>query len=422
MDLLTSLKKLFASNRAGKPRCSSQLMLESLDERIVPAVTYHGGPLIANVHIEAVYEGTQWGGQDLTTMRGQLDGYLQYVTNSPYMDLLKEYSAPGYDIGHGSFVGERVIDTTLSLGPIQINTLAAGTTVDDCAIQKMLQTNITNGTLAAPNANNFYFVFTPPNVKVTRGSGDSVKTFFAYHDSFVDSAGKNVYYAVIAHQQGNGTPITGLSAFQQATETSSHELAEAITDPNLTSGWRDYSVGNTTSGMEIGDICNLKFSTLNGFTVQKEWSNLMFDQVGNGCVLLQSANFSAYAMTQNGNFFELAPDGHLWWRDVNDHWRLSDSSVTAMGVTGNTIWDLRTDHSLNYSVGYDSNSWITADSNVASFQITGSNPWDIRDTHTDGSTYHDDGAIFVADNWTPPPPRQQPPGHNPPQPPPRPPI
>jgi hypothetical protein len=52
------------------------------------------------------------------------------------------------------------------------------------------------------------------------------------------------------------------------TECSTHELAEAVTDPDLQSGWFD---GNASR--EIGDLANLVLGVMNGYVVQAEWLN-----------------------------------------------------------------------------------------------------------------------------------------------------
>jgi hypothetical protein len=51
------------------------------------------------------------------------------------------------------------------------------------------------------------------------------------------------------------------------TSTSSHELAESITDPIPGRGWYDDNNG------EIGDICAWQFKELGPWTVQLLWSN-----------------------------------------------------------------------------------------------------------------------------------------------------
>jgi hypothetical protein len=97
--------------------------------------------------------------------------------------------------------------------------------------------------------------------------------FCGYHSSF-PSGVTDVRYAVLAdmgptaacyHDCWTGQPFSDL------TKTFAHELVEAVTDPDLNTGWNDISAG------EIGDICNSKVVVLPGppmsFTVQDEWSN-----------------------------------------------------------------------------------------------------------------------------------------------------
>ncbi len=369
------LSKLFRSSPRPAPRPATRLGLETLEERWVPAgVTYSGGPLIANAAVETVYYGSQWNTSAMSATRSGLDGFFGYITNSPYLDQLREYSVPGYTVGRGSFTGEAV------LGPTQA--LANGSTVTDAQVEQALKDNF-GKSLPQPSANQIYFVYTPPNVKdpaVQIGA-------LGYHGSFMASNGHLAFYAIVSTLdavKGNGQ----LAPLDQLTETSSHELAEAITDAT---GWGWISPVNATAG-EIGDQCAGQDGFLGGYKVQKEWSNLAYNQSGNGALLLQADNLKSWAFTQNGNYYELGLDGNLWWRDLGYQWHYFDKGVTSIGVTGNRLWDLRTDHSLNYNDGY---GWHNADNNVADFQVTGSDTWDIWDHHTDGSIYYNDGGAFV---------------------------
>jgi hypothetical protein len=64
-----------------------------LEDRLAPAVTYHGGPLIPKVEAENVFYGSVWSNgtnTGLTTTMGQLNTFAGMITNSLYMDQLKE--------------------------------------------------------------------------------------------------------------------------------------------------------------------------------------------------------------------------------------------------------------------------------------------------------------------------------------------
>jgi hypothetical protein len=117
-----------------------------------------------------------------------------------------------------------------------------------------------------------YMIYFPTPITITMGGGTSCANmgFCAYHQSFTHNA-KLVRYGVMPDQAAGGC-ATGCgpgNAFQNTTDVSSHELIEAVTDPDGT-GWYDNNCG------EIGDICAIgqgEAAIVNGFTVQKEWSN-----------------------------------------------------------------------------------------------------------------------------------------------------
>ncbi|HWB12432.1 MAG TPA: DUF4214 domain-containing protein [Pirellulales bacterium] len=249
-------------------RCPRARRLEGLERRqLLTGVTYQGGPVINNAAVETVFLGQAWTtDSSLAQNAAQLDQFFSYLTGSSYMDLLAQYgTAQAGPIGHGSFVGQVDI-------PQDVWRRA---TVSDGTIQNVLDSDISSGAIAAPNGDSLLFVFTPPNVVVSQGGSRSngfPEGFAGYHNSFVDSAGQLVRYAVIPDPIGNDR-VAGLAAFQQQTAASSHELAEAITDPDGTSWWDD--TNDSTSGYEIGDFADLASNTvyLNGYAVEELWSN-----------------------------------------------------------------------------------------------------------------------------------------------------
>jgi len=104
-------------------------------------------------------------------------------------------------------------------------------------------------------------VFLPPGVTSGLNGSSSCVNFCGYHDNDAE-----VYYAVMPHPDCDGC-AGGLSAIDALTTTSSHELCEALTDPQPGQSWYDDSNG------EIGDICPWQTKKLGGYTVQLEWSN-----------------------------------------------------------------------------------------------------------------------------------------------------
>jgi hypothetical protein len=58
-----------------------------------------------------------------------------------------------------------------------------GKTVNDSAIQKMIQQQISDGKFPSANPDLIYFVFLPSGVTVTQGGSASCKVFCGYHDA-----------------------------------------------------------------------------------------------------------------------------------------------------------------------------------------------------------------------------------------------
>jgi hypothetical protein len=257
------LRRLFRPAPAGRRRPNAyRLAVEELECRAVPALTYGGGPVLANVGVEAVFYGQEWSTNSaLQAEAQQIDSYFQFLTGSSVVDLLAQYSTPTQTIGHGTVLDDRVLPVAL------------GASVDDGQIQAMLGNAIAGGQVQAPDANRLYFVFVEPGVVVTLQGQDSAINFLGYHNAFTDAAGAPAYYAVIPYQTSPNASIGGVSEFQSLTTVASHEFAEAVTDPDTQTGWRDYA----GTGNEVGDFATqLPPVYLNGYAVQELYS----DQAG----------------------------------------------------------------------------------------------------------------------------------------------
>src|SRR5262249_4757249 len=151
-----------------------------------------------------------------------------------------------------------------------IDPVSLNSQVTDSQLRTALQGDIGKG-LKSPNSNTLYVIYVEDNVVVTSGGGNSVNTFYGYHGAFAghDASGNpaDIHYAVIAYPGGSisNASIPWLSAFGQLTEVTSHELAEAVTDPDVgykTLGWYDSGPG------EVGDIVNAQTVYLDRYAVQ----------------------------------------------------------------------------------------------------------------------------------------------------------
>jgi hypothetical protein len=247
-------------DRNAKILRSRHLQCERLESREMFAVTYHGGALLEHVETQAVYLGSDWNSNsNLKSQTQQLDQYLDYLVQSPYMDML---ASAGYGVSRGSSSAGHAIDLNL----------ANHSSLTDSQIRSQLQDAIASSQLQQPDSNRLYLVYVEPSVLIRDGNSSSVNSFLGYHGAFSgrDASGLavNIRYAVMAYpgspnpsstSQGFATP------FQQLTSVTSHELAEAVTDPDANYGqtsWYD----DQNNG-EIGDLTS-QTVMLNGYLVQ----------------------------------------------------------------------------------------------------------------------------------------------------------
>jgi hypothetical protein len=214
-----------------------------------PELTYRGGPLLVNVEVVALYWGAQWRDDPLATLAGRMDGFLDFVLTSELIDQLGEYTVAGSAIGHGRRVASSVLDT-----------VPTTTSLSDQQLRDALRAALPS--LPGSNPNRLYSIFLPPNVAVAMGGGRSCQAFCGYHDA-IDG---EIFYAVLPYPGCSGC-VGDLDEFDALTSTTSHELAEAITDPVPGTGWYDDTHG------EVGDICAWQTRRLGDYVVQLEWSN-----------------------------------------------------------------------------------------------------------------------------------------------------
>jgi hypothetical protein len=253
-------------------------------------VQYFGGPIVSNVSVTMVLWGRGSYAPFVTDVSApSLASFFEAVTSGPYLAALSEYDTnlasvsgtPGTDqhLGRGTFAGRVAIEPAPANG---------GARIDDAQIVAELAAQLTTGSLSPPERNaaggtdTVYMVYFPAGKTVTLRGETSCVSFCAYHGAF-DWRGRSVYYAVLPDMSAGSGCDTGCgsgSPFATATSVSSHELAEAITDPEVSLAaaaapplaWYDPDNG------EIGDICNgldasIRSADGTPYVVQKWWSN-----------------------------------------------------------------------------------------------------------------------------------------------------
>jgi hypothetical protein len=212
-------------------------------------VTYHGGALMQHVKVAPLLYGSSWGGK---TTPAYLKSFLQTLfADGRYLANLVQYSAGGYQIGNG-MVFDPVIDPAV-LPKVDSEHAATGIRyqVTDDQIQAEIKAQFSTGKLPPPDANTLYVVCVEYDTVVIAGGSDSESGFSAYHDYASDGG---YAYVVIAptgdtpsRQATTPTGFRGPLLNMDLTVGISHELAEAVTDPQG-DGWSDDNEG------EIADI------------------------------------------------------------------------------------------------------------------------------------------------------------------------
>ena len=227
-----------------------------------PHLKNFGGKILSNPSFFSVFLGKFWKSPTGRALQDKVTTFADVLFYSKHMDVWKQYG-----VKDAHFLGSSSIANTTQ-----------PKTISDAQIQTRLWTDLQAGKLPKADGNTVYTVYLPPGTILNApGGGTSEEGIGGYHSSFDLRDGGRVYYAVIVYSEGqNGANISG-KPLDNVTITSSHEWAEAATDPDVNNGrlgWYDRTYG------EVGDIpiriANSRddiFDMVNGYAVQKDWSN-----------------------------------------------------------------------------------------------------------------------------------------------------
>jgi hypothetical protein len=230
-----------------------------------PQVRFYGGPVMASPRLVPVF----FAGDD-ASFTAQLADFVSKVGSTPYFT---------------AAVGEYGVGPATALPPVQLAETAPAS-IDDGEIQAWLQGKLNGEDPAWPanDANTLYLLHYPAGTTITLQGQKSCSSFGGYHsDTQLDLAhgDVDVAYAVIPRCSGFGS-LMGIDA---VTGAESHEIAEAVTDPNPIDDPAYATVDDAhvywqrvLGGGEVGDLCAqfpgafTKFAGLD-YTVQRIWSN-----------------------------------------------------------------------------------------------------------------------------------------------------
>jgi hypothetical protein len=146
------------------------------------------------------------------------------------------------------------------------STFAPPASFSDTDIQTWLVSQLdgTHPEFPAPDANTVYALYFPPGVTIDyNGLGDSCTAFHGYHSDTSLADGTPVVYSIISRCDSipEAPQATGI---QYVSAVASHEVIEAITDPQVQSNTPGYYetdnnhiVWSFLGLAELGDLCSL---------------------------------------------------------------------------------------------------------------------------------------------------------------------
>lgn len=221
-----------------------------------PDMTYHGGPILPSVTVEAIFWGASWPSYTGDEITG-LDNWYKGVGGTSYAATVDEYTGSNGQVGSSITYAGHVVDGS-SL-PRKLSTSAVLAEV--CKV------------VPKPVASGYYPVY------IDKGRGHA--GYCAYH-SWGSCGGTPIEFGFFFKLDGDpgcdpGSTVSGQSQGLAAeANVSGHELSETRSDPNG-NAWYD------SSGAENADKCAWTFGgnyVLFGSTkwkIQGNWSNYDYD-------------------------------------------------------------------------------------------------------------------------------------------------
>lgn len=219
----------------------------SVGDAVPPQAIVKGtGFAIQHASVWLVFWGAEWTNPNPPTDPNAIVSAVKTITSSDYVTYLREYSVLGITWGGEYFDS--------SNAPASFN---------DATIQNKVASLITAGNLPHPNTGNDYDTFYCVMMPSTSSYGPGGASGAHSAGSWTDPADKHTYNPFVAWI-GNGTLDTMTAVF-------SHELVEAVTDPQ--GSWIQVAPANPTSWNEVCDVC-ASVAYLDGVAVSSYWSSL----------------------------------------------------------------------------------------------------------------------------------------------------
>jgi hypothetical protein len=212
-----------------------------------------GGFVFDNININLIFWGQEWSSVNPPVLSNSIVTGVANIVSGFFLDGLKQYGFKN------AFINKVKIINIDPPNPFNVND-----------IKNFVYGLIDDETLQEPDEETFFrnihVVFTPSNINFTQPNPrtpiNGFHSFFSWNDyDLGDIDNSNTYFAWVQNV-GNLNSIT---------QVFSHELAEAITDPE--GNGIQIAPTNPINWNEIGDICSSTGIT-NGVSVQSYWSKI----------------------------------------------------------------------------------------------------------------------------------------------------
>jgi hypothetical protein len=234
---------------------------------------YHGGPTLGNASFQAIY----WNSTLAASIRTSIDGFVNtYSDNLPYSNADR---SADYTIVQ-QYIGAYLLTPRTSFVDTSHDGRKVPNSYSDSAVRNYLASLFGNGQVL-PDDTTVFGLYFPSGMRITSQGGSSCSAFCGYHGHFAYN-GLDIKYAVFPYTDCRACSMPGKQIIDILTIVTSHEIREAVTDPDL-DAWYD------GAGYEADDKCawhNL-YQTTSGYWVQPEYSNgnSATPYPGPGCVV-----------------------------------------------------------------------------------------------------------------------------------------
>ena len=207
--------------------------------------TWNGpAPYLTNAPISLIYWGTAWDRPATRPSRADVTAALRDIVNGPWASQLRQY----HHAGPSSI--DQVVTDAGSDPPAHFT---------DGDITNFLEARVTRNQVSPParRTQRIYAVLLPTGIV---GSDPSLT---GRHLNYVRDNSTPVYLVWVLN---DGT-LTGANSIPKMF---SHELAETLTDADISTGRHGITVNQEHD--EIADVCNHLYKTVNGHAEQAYWS------------------------------------------------------------------------------------------------------------------------------------------------------